>query len=140
MHLTQPRPLIARGARTTRPLTGSGEPLDLLVDALATYRLTRLATTDVISEPVRLALVRRLGLSGADADSGSTEVTAQDIVGEVTDPPKLATLVTCRWCAGVWIAGAVALARHSAPRAWSPVARALALSTAAVLLARFEDE
>ena len=34
---------------------------DLLVDALATYRLTRLATADVISEPARMAVLRHVG-------------------------------------------------------------------------------
>lgn len=112
------------------------ERLDLLVDALATYRLTRLATADVISEPVRMAVLRR---AGAEPAPGSDDPTAQEVVEGLEDPPRLATLVTCRWCAGIWIAALVAGARHAAPRAWQPVARGLALSSAAVLLARFED-
>jgi hypothetical protein len=109
---------------------------DLLVDALATYRLTRLATADVISEPVRKAVLRRVG---AEPPPGSEDPTAQEVVESLKDPPRLATLVTCRWCAGIWIAAGVAGARHAFPRAWAPAARGLALSAAAVLLARFED-
>jgi hypothetical protein len=109
---------------------------DLLVDALATYRLTRLATADVISEPVRMAVLRRVG---AEPAPGSDDPTAQEVVEGLKDPPRLATLVTCRWCAGIWIAAFVAGARHLAPRTWQPAARGLALSAAAVLLARFED-
>jgi hypothetical protein len=114
------------------------EPLwvGLLVDALATYRLTRLATADVISEPVRMAVLRRVGAEPPDEQD---DPTAQEVVEAMKDPPRLATLVTCRWCAGVWIAAAVTAARLVAPRAWQPVARGLALSASAVLLARFED-
>lgn len=110
--------------------------IGLVVDALATYRLTRLATADVISEPVRMAVVRR---AGAKPAPGQDDLTAQEVVEGIADPPKLATLVTCRWCAGVWIAVGVAAARRLAPDAWEPVGRALALSAAAVLLARLED-
>jgi len=109
---------------------------ELLVDALATYRLTRLATTDVISEPVRLALLRK---AGAEPPPTAEDPTAQDIVESLDDPPRLATLVTCRWCAGVWIAAGVMVARTAMPRAWQPVSQALALSAAAVLLSRLED-
>ena len=108
----------------------------LLVDGLATYRLTRLATADVISEPVRMAVLRRVG---AEPQPGEEDPTAQEVVESLEHPPRLATLVTCRWCAGVWIAAAVTAARLIAPRAWEPVARGLALSAGAVLLARFED-
>ena len=64
----------------------------------------------------------------------------EQLVEAVKDPPKLARLITCRWCAGVWIAGAVVAARTIAPRGWDPVAKGLALSAGAALLARFEDE
>jgi hypothetical protein len=107
-----------------------------VVDALATYRLTRLATADVISESARMAVVRR---AGAEPPPGQEELSAQEVVEALTDPPKLATLVTCRWCAGMWIAAGVVTARRLAPDAWEPVGRGLALSAAAVLLARFEE-
>lgn len=110
---------------------------DLVVDALATYRLTRLATADVISEPVRMAVLRRVG---AEPPPGQDDPTAQEVVESLADPPRLATLVTCRWCAGIWIAGAVTAARALLPGTWQPVARGLALSSAAVLLARIEDD
>jgi len=112
------------------------DPVELAVDVLATYRLTRLATADVISEPLRQAVLRRVGLSA----SGDPNTPAEALVAAEDDPPPLATLVTCRWCAGIWIAAGVGLARSVAPQAWSPVARALALSAGAVLLARLEDD
>jgi len=116
------------------------DPLDLLIDVLATYRLTRLATADIVSEPIRLAVLRRVGLVGASAPGDGGAPTAQQMVEDVERPPGLATLVTCRWCAGIWIAAGVGVARTVAPRTWAPVGRALALSAAAVLLAGLEDD
>ncbi len=115
------------------------DPMELLVDGLATYRLTRLATADNISEPMRRSLVGRL--VGADqSPSGTAPVpTAQETVESLDDPPKMATLLTCRWCAGVWIAGGVVLARSVVPKVWEPIARGMALSAGAALLARFEN-
>ena len=114
----------------------SGVWVDLVVDVLATYRLTRLATADVISEPARQAVLRR---SGAEIGPEHVDLTAVEVVDALKDPPRIATLVTCRWCAGMWIAAAVTGARLAAPRFWKPVSRGLALSAAAVLLARLED-
>lgn len=108
-----------------------------MIDALATYRLTRLATADVISEPARQAVLRSVG---AEPPPGQEDPTAEEIVEALKNPPKLATLVTCRWCAGMWIAAGVTAARRLAPGAWEPLARGLALSASAVLLARLESD
>jgi hypothetical protein len=107
----------------------------LVIDVLATYRLTRLVTADVISEPARRAVLRQVGVE----PRGDDDPTAQELVEGLDHPPRLATLVTCRWCAGVWIAAGVTVLRTTLPGAWQPVARGLALSSGAVLLARFED-
>lgn len=124
-------------ARPT-PETGSSAAwLTLAVDVLATYRLVRLATADVISEPVRMAVVRG---AGAEVPDGAAVVTAQEVVEEMDAPPKLATLVTCRWCAGMWIAAGVTGARLLAPKAWDVAARGLALSAGSVLLSRLETD
>lgn len=50
----------------------------------ATARLTRLVTDDVIAQPFRIWVVTRWG-----------------------GHSKIATLITCPWCLGLWIAGAV---------------------------------
>lgn len=114
------------------------DPLELAVDGLAAYRLTRLATADIISEPWRRSVVDRLVANGhEDAAEGET---AQDVVDAMVEPPRLARLLTCRWCAGVWIAAGVVGARAVAPRVWEPVARTLALSAAATLIARAEAD
>ena len=115
------------------------DPLDLVIDVLATYRLTRLATADILSEPARHSAVTRLLRESDKEPEPDSEQTAQQLVETLKDPPKLATLITCRWCAGMWIAGGVVGARMVAPRAWDVVARSLAFSAGAALLARFED-
>jgi hypothetical protein len=126
-----------RRGLTTSSASSALDPLELLIDGLATYRLTRFATADVLSEPFRQAVLRRVGVEPPPDVEGPA--SAQELVEADDDPPRLATLVNCRWCAGVWIAAGVGLARAAAPRAWSPVARALALSAGAVLLSRLEE-
>lgn len=126
--------------------------LDLLVDAAAAYRLTRLVTADTITETPRARLVEAArigaGLPPADGvsydgerfvDDGEHVVLASEVVDEWDRPPKIAELVTCRWCAGMWVSFGVVLARRVAPRLWSPIARALALSAVAALAAGLED-
>ncbi len=83
-----------------------------LADVFAAYRITRLITEDAIFDRPRNA---------------------------VADLPFLGSVTSCRWCAGVWVGFGVMLARRRFPRAWAPVAEALALSAGAALLARLED-
>jgi hypothetical protein len=130
-----------RSTRALAPVPDSsvtGQALALVVDALATYRLTRLVTADVISEPFRRSVVGR-ALGWGPEEAASVVGTAQEVVDSLDDPPKSARLITCRWCAGMWIAGGVVAARRLSPRGWDPVSRALALSGVAVLVSRLED-
>jgi hypothetical protein len=87
---------------------------DLAIDALAVHRLTRLITQDHLTEEWRENLIARL-------DDSSY--------------PKLALLPGCYWCTGMWVASGVVCARTLFPRVWSPVARALAFSTVAGVIA-----
>lgn len=108
-------------------------------DALATYRLTRLATADVILAAPRNAVCRWAYRNRLTAVAGEGPQPWADLAMDDESAPKLATLVTCRWCAGMWVAFGVVAARRLFPRAWQPVARALALSAGAALVARLED-
>lgn len=83
---------------------------DLLLDALATFRLTRLVVADTLLEEPRARLLVRLETSGHH---------------------KLAEGLSCMWCVSIWLAPAVVIARRRAPRAWDPVARTLAFSAVA---------
>lgn len=113
-------------------------PLDLVTDVLAVHRLTRLVTEDVITQELRDGVIE-----WAYKKSGYRPVldgrTWEAIVEDDSDPPKLAVLVTCRWCASIWLAGGVVAARLALGRTVSPLLRVLALSSAATLLAAVED-
>jgi hypothetical protein len=81
----------------------------LLVDALATYRLARLVTTDDIFKRQRDALTKRWPVK----------------------PGRLSELVICPWCCSVYIGvAAYALTRY-VPSVWVWVAVPLALSAVA---------
>lgn len=95
--------------------------LDLLVDAAATYRLTRLVTTDTFP-PVKAARVRIVN---------DHTTTTRNAHGTTDEPDALAELVQCPHCASFWIAVAVVAARILAPKWWRPLATALAFSAVA---------
>ncbi len=116
--------------------------IPLLLDALSTFRLTRLVTADTLLDGPRDAIVRWSYEAKGRSDDGPP---MPDVPGEWSGwamgddrAPKPAVLVTCRWCASVWIGFGVVAARRFAPRAWEPVARALALSAVASLLSGLE--
>jgi len=79
---------------------------DAAIDALATYRLTRLITDDHITEPIRRRFMERY----------PPETT------------KLGYWASCPWCASVWVGAGVVTARLVAPKLWGPVASLLAYS------------
>src|SRR5262245_51055618 len=95
---------------------------EFAVDALAAHRLTRLVTADSITQRWRDALVchayRVNGDFGDEPDQGWADYAEGD-----PNAPKVARLVTCRWCTGLWIAVGVVIARRVAPRRWGYVAR-----------------
>lgn len=116
---------------------GRSAVIPLLLDFLSAYRLTRLITADTILDRPRDALVkwsyRRPGFRpAADEDP---------VAYAIGDPnaPKLASLLTCRFCAGFWCSVLVVIARRRFPRQWAPIAEALALSAGAALIAGLED-
>lgn len=117
----------------------------LATDAVAGYRLTRLLTADTITERPRGAVIRwayqrRDGMDATyDREAETPFSTWTERATDDDDPPALATLVTCRWCMGVWVGAAVVAARRVAPRAWQPVAEAAVVAAAAALLAGRED-
>lgn len=96
---------------------------DLLLDTLATYRITRLLTTDdLLSEP-REALVEW------SERRGRHELLRL----------KVGTLATCPWCLSAWCGLLVVALRRFAPRSWDPLAKALAFSAVTGLVASRED-
>lgn len=119
----------------------------LLLDGLSAYRLTRLVTHDTLTAEQRDAIIRSAYEAAgrreeqerrfdAEFEDGALPDTwAQIVVPNDPDPPKLATLVTCPHCAGVYVAFGVVILRRLFPKWWAPVAEALALSAVTGLLA-----
>lgn len=113
------------------------KPFDFALNALATYRITRLITTDDITRPLREKVIRHaygdeirkksnevLGSPGAWQEfDGLTELAAND-----ETVPNLAKLILCPHCTGVYAALAVWLGATLAPRVWKPLGTVLALS------------
>lgn len=121
--------------------------LDLAVDMAAVHRLTRLATEDVITAPLRDRVVeyaydraRRRSYATAEFEAGRFDPSVPGAWSELAQDdeaaPKLATLVTCRWCASVWVAAGVVAVRRCSW--WPPLGRLLALSSASTLAAVLE--
>lgn len=122
----------------------------LVLDALAAYRLTRLATADTILAGPRDTLVRRAYARAEHVPRAATLAVDEGV--NLAEPggwaelapldpyaPKVATLVTCRWCASAWIGMLVVCMRRWCPKAWDPVAKGLSFSAVATLLARLEN-
>jgi hypothetical protein len=91
----------------------STQVLDLVVDTLASYRLTKLIRDDMITEPFRESVYSRFGPPGES---------------------KVSYLVNCPWCMSIWFGVALALARRQRLAAAQVVARGLALSALTGLL------
>lgn len=91
---------------------------DLVVSSLATYRLTRLITTDEITSPIR------------------------DRVWKTHPPDKsrIGYALTCNWCTSVYAASALQISRMIAPRTTNAVETILALSAVAGLVAARMDD
>lgn len=90
-------------------------PVELVIDALATYRITHLVTDDTVP----FGRVR-------------------DFVTDRWPGSLAAEWVECPWCASVTVAAAVTLARHLIPKWWTHPATVLALSAVTGLLATWE--
>lgn len=125
--------------------------LVLLADTLAAYRLTRLVVVDQLTAEPRDYLVRAAyEAAGRRSEmehqhpelvtSQVPSVWADVAVPNDADPPKLAILTTCPWCAGMWVALGVVAARNIAPRLWGPLAKALAISACSGLVAAHLDD
>jgi hypothetical protein len=113
----------SRGRLAARPVASSSLPagdaaVQLLVDGLAAYRLTRLVTVDTL--PVAVAVRERL--TRWSRRSGHTAV---------------AELVECPWCIGFWVALGVVVLRRMSDRTWPSAARTLAVSTIVGIVAAY---
>lgn len=99
--------------------------------ALASYRVTRIVTTDKITEPIferiRWGLERRWY---AKHDGGS----------DTHFNSKLAFMLSCPWCLGFWVSGAGTLLVSLAYGLDYPIFTWFAVSTIVGFLGRFDSE
>lgn len=119
----------------------------VVVDALAVNRITRLVTADTITRPLRARLIAlsygtdewsRSGMIPVGGYKALTESEWDLRPHDDDDAPKLAAFIICPWCVGLWISIGVVVARRYAPRVWQPLAKVLALSSAAALISGHE--
>jgi hypothetical protein len=89
---------------------------DLVIDAVAVWRIVRFVQRDSLVERQREELINRYGHL------------------------KIAELLTCPWCLSIWVGAAVVLARAGAPRLWGMIARGLAFSAGAGVITGLVDK
>lgn len=91
--------------------------LELMVDALATHRITHL----IVEDTFPLGRLR-------------------DRIIDQQPESMLAEWITCPWCASMPVALTVCVARAVAPKWWAPLATVLAFSSATGMLATWEQK
>lgn len=94
----------------------------LIVDSLATYRLTMLVVKDTITEPLRMWLGKPWSYGGTQASYSGVRWRTFQLTG-------------CPWCISIWLAGGVVALTRLAPGVWQYAGMALALSALAGYLA-----
>lgn len=104
----------------------------LVLGALASYRITRLVTTDKIAEPfterIRWFFERRWEAKHPEAVPGDEWNS------------KLAFLLSCPWCLGFWVSGVVTVILSVAYGLNYPILTWLAMSTVVGFLGRIDSE
>ena len=91
---------------------------ELLIDALATYRLVKLVRHDKITELVRESVQAKHG---------------------PPDRSKISYLIDCPWCLPAYFGGAIALGRRFWPGGTAVTSRGLALSALTGLATPYLD-
>jgi hypothetical protein len=101
------------------------DPADVLLMGVATHKLTRIATKDWVTAPIRAPFVRYEGSAGGgEVKEGARGSGLRKAIGD---------LLTCPWCTGPWVGGALMAALVMRPRA----TRVLAAGFAAVAVSDF---
>jgi hypothetical protein len=100
--------------------------MTFIVDALAVYRLTRLATRDTITEQLRETIEQEIGT-----------LTEARIIKPQTQE-KLVYLMGCDWCMSIWVATTALLLKRYVPDIWRKISYVAAASAVAGTLANNE--
>lgn len=108
--------------------------------ALASYRVTRLVTTDKITEHLFEPIRQRLEDRWIAKHAGDDENLAYLFGQSQTWNSKLAFMLSCPWCLGFWVSGAGTLLVSLAYGLDYPILTWFALSTVVGFLGRFDSE
>jgi len=125
-------------------LAWTTNPVWLIINTLAAYRLTRLWVSDMLPPLPRVrAFLRTKAQQRWDAWAHPVRATQAEWQARdrkqaaYNDTPPLSNLVDCYWCAGFWISLATALAASITPTwLWALPATALAMSALVGILGR----
>lgn len=111
----------------------------LLLMALASYRLVRVVTLDKITEPVFEPLRQRLESRWIRKHARSNS-EALDYESSSKWNSKLAYFLSCPWCLGFWVSGAVTVIVSLAYGLDYPILTWLASSTIIGLIGALDSE
>jgi hypothetical protein len=101
-----------------RPLPDRPEPWDVVLTAVATFRLSRLLTKASVTSPLRAPFTRYVAPQGpAELHEEAQSENAKHTVGE---------LATCPFCMSVWVASTLTAGQLLWPRATRTAMGALA--------------
>ena len=103
-----------------------GTAMNFVIDALAVYRLTRLATRDEITEGLRETIEKELG----------TAVDAKLVTQKTGE--KLVYMLRCDWCMSIWVALFALILKKYVPDLWNNLRYVLAASAATGMIATYE--
>ncbi len=101
-----------------RPLPERPAPADVVLTAVAVFRLSRLLSKAAVTSPLRAPFTRYVGPQGpAELEEEAREGGGRDTVGE---------LLTCPFCVSVWVASTLTAGQLLWPRATRTAMGALA--------------
>ncbi|MEP6956638.1 MAG: DUF1360 domain-containing protein [Chthoniobacterales bacterium] len=99
---------------------------DLLLLGIATHKLSRIATKDLVTSPFRAPFVKFKKSAGAgEVEEEARGAGLQEAIGD---------LITCPYCMAPWIASALVFAHTAAPRATRLICSIFSLTAASDFL------
>src|SRR5688572_26212138 len=111
-----------------------------VLGTLAAYRLTRLVTTDKITEPIFDKIRQRLEIRWIRRHAENDEDRARLFSQTEYFNSKLAFLLSCAWCLGFWVSGVVTVILSMAYGLHYPILTWLAMSTVVGFLGNIDSE
>lgn len=114
------------------------DPVLLLINALAAFRLARLVVADDVPPMprVRDVILRRAMARWRKRHLPHGADRTRDLYG---DEPPVATLISCMWCSGWWVALAVSVLALVAGPWWYLLGAPLAVSAVVGIAAAYVD-